>query len=235
MINKVETTPYLGNQLRTQYTVDGLNINSCATASKTITATHDWILGILAEPQEAIIGCLDPLLDALTTFFLFNHKVLLLVAGAVAILAAVSVPALYNYVHFEAPIRNAIPSEGYAHMDDVPVTQTNHPYPIDDIMHNQEDDTITVTFRGGTHPVTFHETEFEHVETYSVNESFAFRCDESESGAYLVFYGYQGVTVKNDTAYLRLWHYDGTTQEYMPCVYPDVIIHSRGNVPQNMP
>ena len=49
VINKIETTPYLGNQLRTQYTVDGLNVNSCATASKTITATHDWILGILAE------------------------------------------------------------------------------------------------------------------------------------------------------------------------------------------
>lgn len=49
VINKVETTPYLGNQLRTQYAVDGLNINSCATASKNITATHDWILGILVE------------------------------------------------------------------------------------------------------------------------------------------------------------------------------------------
>ena len=49
VINNVETTPYLGNQLRTQYMVDGLNINSCATASKTITATHNWIIGILVE------------------------------------------------------------------------------------------------------------------------------------------------------------------------------------------
>ena len=172
-------------------------------------------------------------MGALTTFF--NRKVLLLVAGAVAIPAAVLVPALYNYVYFEAPIRDAVPSEGYAHMDNVPVTQTKHPYPIDDIMYDPEDDTITVTFRGGTHPVTSHKTDFEHVETYSVNESFAFECDESESGAYLVFYGYQGVTVKDDTTYLRLWHYDGTTQGHMPCIYPDVIIHSRGHVPQVIP
>ena len=168
------------------------------------------------------------------TTFLFNRKILLFV-GAVAILAAVSASALYNYVYFEVPIRNAIPSEGYAHMDNVPVTQTNHPYPIDDITYNPENDTITVTFRGGISPVTSQETHFEHVETYSVDESFAFRCDEYENGAYLVFYGYRGMTVNNDTAHLRLWHYDGTTQEYMSCIYPDVIIHSRGYVPQTVP
>lgn len=49
VINDVETTPYLGNTLRTQHTEDGSNVNSCATASKTIEATHDWILGILVE------------------------------------------------------------------------------------------------------------------------------------------------------------------------------------------
>ena len=151
------------------------------------------------------------------------------------ILAAVSAPVLYNYAYFEVPIRNAVPSEGYAHMDHVPITQTNHPYPIDGIMYNPEDDTVTVTFRGSINPATSKESNFEHVETYSINESFAFRCDESENSAYLVFYGYRGTMVSNDIAHLRLWHYDGTTQEYMRCVYPDVIIHSRGHVPQNLP
>ena len=171
----------------------------------------------------------------MTTFFLFDHKILLLVGGAVAILVAVSAPVLYNYVYFEAPIKNAIPTEGYAHMDDVPVTQEIHPYPIDGITHNSEDDTITVTFKGGIHPVTSHKTDFEHIETYSANESFVWSCEESESGAYLSFYEYHGITVKNGTAYLRLWHHDGTTQEYMQCIYPDVIIHSRGHVPQAVP
>ncbi|MXZ92948.1 MAG: hypothetical protein F4245_05785 [Cenarchaeum sp. SB0678_bin_8] len=49
VINEVVTTPYLGNELKTQYGEDGLNVNSCATASRTITATADWFLGILVE------------------------------------------------------------------------------------------------------------------------------------------------------------------------------------------
>ena len=49
VINRVETTPYLANQLRTQYTVDGVSINSCASALQYITAEHDWILGIRVE------------------------------------------------------------------------------------------------------------------------------------------------------------------------------------------
>ena len=145
-------------------------------------------------------------------------------------LMAVMALELYHYAYFEMPIKNAVPSEGYAHMDYIPITQTNHPYPIDDITYNPGDDTIIVTFKGGIHPVTSQYADFEHVETYSMNESFAFRCDESEDDSYLVFYGYQGVTVKNGTTHLRLWHYDGTTQEYMPCVYPDVIISSRGHI-----
>ena len=49
VINEVEMTPYLAQQLRPQYTDDGLNINACATAYKYITATHPWILGIHVE------------------------------------------------------------------------------------------------------------------------------------------------------------------------------------------
>jgi hypothetical protein len=49
VINEVKTTPYLGNSLQTQYAVSGTNYNSCATASKTITASADWILGIKVE------------------------------------------------------------------------------------------------------------------------------------------------------------------------------------------
>ena len=49
VINEVVTTPYLANELRTQYETDRLNINSCATASTTFVATADWILGILVE------------------------------------------------------------------------------------------------------------------------------------------------------------------------------------------
>ena len=52
-------------------------------------------------------------------------------------------------------VRHGVPlSEGYAHVDLVPVTQTVHPYTIEDIMHDPRSDTITVTFKGGTHPVT---------------------------------------------------------------------------------
>ena len=109
----------------------------------------------------------------------------------------------------------------------MPVTQTEHPYTIEDIEHDPRNGDITVTFKGGIHPVTRERVNFEHVETYSVNESFAFRCDEFEDKSYLVFYGYLGVEKRNGTDYLRLQHYDGTTHEPMPCVYPDVIIHSR--------
>ena len=139
---------------------------------------------------------------------------------------------VYDYVYFEVPIRNAIPTERFAHVYLVPVNQTVHPYTIQTITHDPRSDTITVTFKGGTHPVTMERAIFEHVETYSVNESFAFRCDESEGGSYLAFYGYLGVEKKNGTDYLRLLHYDGTTREPMPCVYPNVIIHSRGSIPQ---
>lgn len=148
---------------------------------------------------------------------------------------ALVTPMVYNYVYFEVPIRNAVLSEGYAHVDLVPVTQTVHPYPIEGITHDPRSDTITVTFKGGTHPVTLEHVIFEHIATYSVNESFAFRCDELEDMSYLVFYEYLGVEKKNGTDYLRLLHYAGTTHEPMPCVYPDVIIHSRGSIPPIRP
>ena len=49
VVNKVEVTPYLANELRTEYTEDGANINSCATAYKYLQATADWILGIKVD------------------------------------------------------------------------------------------------------------------------------------------------------------------------------------------
>lgn len=137
-------------------------------------------------------------------------------------------------MYTEVPIRNAIPAEGYAHVDYVPVIQLIHPFPIDSIVHNPKDDTITVTFRGGVNPYTSQKLDFELVETYSVNESFVFGCGEFEWGTHLSLYGYQDVTVMDDIAYLSLWHDDRTTQEHMPCTYPDVIIHSRGVVPAKL-
>ena len=169
------------------------------------------------------------------TISFFNRKILLIIGGISIAVTAVVATEVYDYVYFEVPIKNAVPSEGYAHVDLVPVAQTVHPYTIEDITHDPISDAITVTFKGGTHPVTRERVVFEYVETYSVNESFAFRCDESEGGSYLVFYGYLGVERKNGTDYMRLLHYDGTTHGLMPCIYPDVIIHSRGSIPPTEP
>ena len=165
----------------------------------------------------------------------FNRKILLFIGGITIAVVAIVSTEMHDYAYFEVPIRNAVPSEGYAHVDLVPVTQPVHPYTIEAITHDPKNNAITVTFKGGAHPVTQERVVFEQVETYSVNESFAFRCDESEDGSYLVFYGYLGVEKKNGTDYLRLLHYDGTTHEPMPCVYPDVIIHSRGSIPPAEP
>ena len=170
----------------------------------------------------------------MTPFFLFNREILLLVGGGVAVvLIAVSVQQSYNYAYFEIPIKNAVLAEEFSYIIHVPVDQVVHPRPIESIIHNPEDDTITVAFREGFHRVASHEADF--VETYSVNESFAFRCYESENVTYLTFFGYKGIAIKNGTEYLRLLHYDGITQEYMQCAYPEVIIHSRGHIPQTAP
>lgn len=160
---------------------------------------------------------------------------MLFICGISIVIVVIVALEVYDYVYFEIPIKNVVLSEGYAHVDLVPVTQPVHPYTIEDITHDPRSDTITVTFKGGTHPVTKERVVFEHVETYSINESFVFWCDDSEGGSYLAFYGYLGVEKKNGTDYLRLLHYDGITREPMSCVYPNVIIHSRGQIPPVWP
>ena len=154
----------------------------------------------------------------------------LLALGAVPLLVLTAYPSMYTFVVFVVPIDNAILVEDYAHVDLIPIDQETHSFPIESIAHHAEDDTITVAFAGGTDPVTGMAKDIEHVETYAVNESFAFDCTESNDGTHLDLYGYLGTVTENQTEYVRLWHGAATTQNDMPCVFPEVIHHSKGFV-----
>ena len=45
-------------------------------------------------------------------------------------------PGVYDCAYFEMPIRRAVPWEGYAHIDLMPVTQADHRYTIKDITYD---------------------------------------------------------------------------------------------------
>jgi len=147
-----------------------------------------------------------------------------------AILIPINFESLYNYSTYIVPIKNVIllESEPIAHIDAVKLeTNRASPIPLKNFTIN-DDNTLTVSFHGGADPNGFNPTipDFDYNSTFQINQTFAFRCLVLEENTFLGFYKYLGTQIIHDEKYILLWHYEGETQNLMPCDYPQIIANS---------
>ena len=148
------------------------------------------------------------------------------VAAAAAILALLGY-AIYIHDTFTIPIKNSISTDAiYAHIDTVPVDTPVHPYFIRQVLHNEHDDSLTITFNGTYADGSGSSKFFEYTNNYPANSSFVFGCTEDTDTTYLALYKYLGTVDVGDIKHIQFWHYDAETRDPMPCAYPEVLVYS---------
>lgn len=153
--------------------------------------------------------------------------VIVFAAATAAILALLGYNVIYPYAAFTVPIKNSISTDTtFAHLDMVPVGTSVHPYFMKEVLHNEHDDSLDITFNGTYVDGSGRSKFFEYADNYPVNSSFAFGCTEDTDTTYLAFYKYLGTTDMEDRKHIRFWHYDAETRNPMPCAYPEVLVYS---------
>ena len=148
-----------------------------------------------------------------------------------SMLVALNSENMYNYFTYVVPIKSFKISEVLSphHLDVFKIGgDQRHPLPVKTIEHVTENNSITVTYGGGSSSSKHFGNipDFAHVQNFNLNQTFVFRCAESAGFTFLEFYKYLGVYMIHDKPYIHLWHYGGKTQMPMPCNYSDVITHS---------
>ena len=148
------------------------------------------------------------------------------VAAATAILALLGY-AIYIHDTIIIPIKNSISTAvTFAHLTMVPVDTPVHPYFMREVLHNEHDDSLTITFNGTYVDDSGRSKFFEYTNNYPVHSSFVFGCTEDTDTTYLVFYKYLGTADVEDIKYIEFWDYDAETRDPMPCIYPEVLVYS---------
>ena len=152
--------------------------------------------------------------------------VIIFVIAAAVILVLLGY-AVYIQDTFTIPIKNSISTDPtFAHLDTVPVDIPVHPYFMKEVLHDEHDDSLTVTFNGTYVDGSGRSKFFEYTNNYPVNSSFAHGCTEDTDTTYLAFYKYLGTVDVEDRKHIQFWHYDAETRDPMPCVYPEVLVYS---------
>ncbi len=175
------------------------------------------------NPQAVIIGSTNP-------FFIMNNWLLVLaIILAAGISLALSYESVYNYSTYVVPIKNVnfLDDEPTAHIDSIKIGDENkEPIPIDKFEYIEEDNSLTIYFIGGPNGPYPAIPDFNYQQNLQKNQTLVFRCVEDEDFSYLGFYKFLGVDIIDDEAYILLWHFDGETNNRMPCNYPEVISNS---------
>ncbi len=151
------------------------------------------------------------------------------VIAAAAILALLGYNTIYIHDTFTIPIKTSISTDpSFAHLDLVPIDTPTHPYFMKEVLHNELDGSLTITFNGTYVDGSGRSKFFEYANNYPINSTFAFGCTEGrgQDATYLSFYKYLGTADMEGKKYIRFWHYDGETRSPMPCAYPEVLAYS---------
>ena len=153
---------------------------------------------------------------------------------AVSVFAVFSILVALNYenmasysTHVAIKTVKLENNQSTPHLDMIRPGFENHTIPFKDIEWNN-DNTLKVTFGGGK---SFSDhfgdiPNFDYANTFSANQTFAWRCIEQPGYTHLGFYKYLGTDILHGDHVILLWHYEGKTRYPMHCNYPDLIMNS---------
>ena len=138
--------------------------------------------------------------------------------------------SLYNYITFAVPLNSWTADEEYgSHIDNFWIDRNDavYPFAIHKITYNESDESVAIIFSGRDSPEHFKiDQKFTHEETLYIDQSFIFHCKEYDDHTLLSVFKYVGTEIVDGETSVSFLHYEGNTKTPMPCIYPDVIIHS---------